>query len=172
MRRLIELLRGGPEDEGGDETDRRVAGLGRLDALVSGARAAGVDATLTSAPIPVTEDSAISLAVYRLVQEALTNVLRHAGPGAGCAVSLDVDERTVRVDVVDDGNGTPPHEADSARIGHGLVGMRERVAVLGGTLSAGPRAVGGWAVHARLPLPSADRLTRAGDGSDLVEVTG
>jgi signal transduction histidine kinase len=152
MGRLIELLRSGPDDGDEPDRDRRVWGIDRLDALVAGAHAAGVDTTLTVAEVPVADNSTLSVAVYRLVQEALTNVLRHAGPHARCAVTVSYEAEAVRVSVVDDG-GSPPRPPEiTGRVGHGLVGMRERVAVLGGTLTVGPRASGGWAVHANLPI--------------------
>jgi signal transduction histidine kinase len=86
------------------------------------------------------------LTAYRVVQEALTNVLKHAGP---CAtnVALEVENDSLVVSIVDDGCGPVASNG-----GHGLVGMRERVAVVGGRLDAGPRAGGGFAVRAWLPL--------------------
>lgn len=166
MGRLIDLLRAGsgaagtPDADEDPDADRRVWGLDRLDALVTRAREAGVDATLTLRPVPLVDNSTVGVAAYRLVQEALTNVLRHAGPTARCAVTVDGDEEAVRVTVVDDGGGRPHRRREAgARVGHGLVGMRERTAVLGGSLDAGPRAEGGWAVHAVLPIPPRERGT-------------
>lgn len=87
-----------------------------------------------------------------MVQEALTNALKHAGVGADVKVVLGVDDDLV-VRVTDDGRGRPPvRPAPSG--GHGLVGMRERVGIYDGRLSAGPRTGGGWEVEVRLPLPS------------------
>jgi len=88
----------------------------------------------------------VGLAVYRIVQESLTNVVRHAGPAA-CTVTVAVAEETVRVEVTNDGR-----QAEQRPGGHGLVGMRERVAVYGGTFEAGPREQGGWRVSAVLPV--------------------
>jgi len=141
LRRLLGVLR----DDGGDPaapSDR----LARLDALVARYRAAGLPVQLTVTgdvrPLPAPVD----LSGYRLVQEALTNALKHAGP-ARAAVLLDYGADALRVEVVDDGRGGPFVE------GHGLHGMRERALLLGGTLDAGPRPGGGFAVRARLPLP-------------------
>ncbi len=142
LRRLLGVLR----DDGGDPaapSDR----LSRLDALVARYRAAGLPVQLTVTgdvrPLPAPVD----LSGYRLVQEALTNALKHAGP-ARAAVLLDYGADALRVEVVDDGHGGPFVE------GHGLHGMRERALLLGGTLAAGPRPEGGFAVRARLPLPA------------------
>jgi signal transduction histidine kinase len=152
MRRLIDLLRSGPSDAAPmpDDGDRQVAGLSRIPALVNRARSAGVDVTLNLDEVTVPDGSTVSLAIYRLVQEALTNVLRHAGPGSRCTVTVACAADAVRVSIVDDG-GTGAKASQSDRIGHGLVGMRERVAVLGGTLAVGP-GPRGWSVQATLPL--------------------
>jgi signal transduction histidine kinase len=154
MGRLIDLLRAGEDT---DDGDRLVRGLDELAALVERARHAGVDVTLSAAPVPVVRNSTVGVAAYRIVQEALTNVLRHAGAGARCAVTVEHDRDTVRISVVDDGAGAGGANPDGERGGHGLVGMRERAAVLGGTFDAGPRAGGGWRVHAVLPIPGAER---------------
>ena len=87
------------------------------------------------------------LAVYRIVQEALTNILKHADARMA-TVTVKVGPRAVELEVLDD--GTRPGQTDDP--GHGLIGMRERVALYGGTLSAGPGERGGFAVRARLPL--------------------
>ena len=99
---------------------------------------------------------AVDLAVYRIVQEALTNVLRHAGP-ATAMVRLTYDDDHLSVQVDDNGKGSePPSAADgSLRPGQGLVGMRERIVALGGRLDAGPRPAGGFRVLATLPLGGA-----------------
>jgi signal transduction histidine kinase len=120
-------------------------GLDAIDDLVDTVRRAGMDVHLSrSVDAPV--DAVAGLTAYRVVQEALTNVLKHAGP---CAtdVALSVSDDVLLVSVVDDGLG--PRSANG---GHGLVGMRERVSVLGGTLDAGAVPTGGFAVRARLPL--------------------
>lgn len=142
MRRLLGLLRDG---------DTGVApqpGLDDVRHLVDEARAAGtrVEADLPSAPVDVPDG--VGLAAYRIVQEALTNVRKHAGPGATASVRVAVG-RQVEVEVRDDGRGAA---APSDGHGLGLVGMRERAAVHGGTLRAGPAPGGGFAVSARLPL--------------------
>jgi signal transduction histidine kinase len=141
LRATLEVLRG--DEETG-------SGLDRLDHLVEGARQAGlpirVDVTGDRREVP----APVGRAAYRIIQEALTNVRRHAGPTATASVRLGyhTGELTVRVD--DDGPGTPGPE-DSGT-GVGLRGMRERVAALGGSLEAGPADGGGFRVHARIPL--------------------
>jgi signal transduction histidine kinase len=101
------------------------------------------------------EPSALSagqdMAAYRIVQEALTNVLKHAGPGARATVRVEYRADVVRIEVFDDGRGTT--SADLARAtGQGLVGMRERTDMFDGTLRAGPRPGGGFRVLATMPL--------------------
>jgi len=89
----------------------------------------------------------LALAVFRIVQEALTNAVKHAGPDASADVRLSYSSSAMEVEVSDDGRGPVP----PGRNGHGLIGMRERVAMFGGTFTAGPRAAGGFRVLARLP---------------------
>ena len=142
MRRLLGLLRDG---------DTGVApqpGLGDVRHLVDEARAAGmrVEADLPASAPDVPDG--VGLAAYRIVQESLTNVRKHAGPGATVALRVSVG-RAVEVEVRDDGRGAA---AGSDGRGLGLTGMRERAAVHGGTLEAGPAPGGGFAVSARLPL--------------------
>jgi signal transduction histidine kinase len=127
------------------------SGLSQLDSLVARARAAGLPVTVrvTGAKRPLPPE--VDQAAYRIVQEALTNVSRHAGH-ACASVHLDYTPGTLSVQVVDDGQGTVT-SADSrpAALGLGLVGMRERVSALGGRLQAGPRDGGGFLVRAELP---------------------
>lgn len=96
-------------------------------------------------PLP----AAVDLAAYRVIQEALTNVRKHAGPGAKAEVSVVRVGNTAEITVIDNGSGGGP---DGDGGGHGLLGMRERVTALGGTLTAGPRYGGGFRVHAILPV--------------------
>ncbi|MER6285341.1 sensor histidine kinase [Streptomyces sviceus] len=139
--------------------------LDRLDALVENTRAAGlsvrVDVQGVRRPLP----SGVELSAYRIVQEALSNVLRHA-PGATVRVSLVHYRHGVDVRIV---NSRPTHSvAVSPGAGHGLLGMRERAAMLGGTLRAGPRPDGGYEVAAYLPTapPGApDQVSESKDGT-------
>ncbi len=152
MHRLLGVLRAEDDDGAPPDPARATpaAGLEALPALVDRFAAAGTQAGLTVVGDPRTLPPSVSVSAYRVVQEALTNVLRHAG-----ATRVDVRLRHlpehVEVEVVDDGLGR------SARpgAGLGLVGMRERVAMHGGELEAGPRQTGGYRVRARFPVGSA-----------------
>jgi signal transduction histidine kinase len=130
------------------ESDDRspLPGLARLDALAARTSRSGapVRVETTGSPRPV--PGPVDLAAYRVVQESLTNVLRHAGP-ATVTVRVDYLSDAVSVEVLDDGRGGP------AEPGQGIAGMRQRVAALGGSLSAGPHERGGFRVTARLPTP-------------------
>jgi signal transduction histidine kinase len=154
MQRLVGVLRGPRLEPDGDEVRMPVT-LDRLELLVERARTAGltVDLAVTgsSHPVPPT----VALVVYRIVQEALTNVLRHAGTRAQVRLRLGYTNDAVSVSVVDDGGGAGgPAEGEGVRErpgGHGLVGMRERVKVHNGHFAAGP-AGSGWSVEATIPM--------------------
>ena len=156
LRSVLDVLRQG------DEAPPRApaSGLTQLDSLVAGAGSAGLEVRTrvegTPRPLPAGTD----LAAYRIVQESLTNVTRHAGPASATVlVRYGPDDLTVQVD--DDGSGVPSasgrQATDSDRQdrrpgGNGIRGMRERVAALGGELTTGPRPGGGFRVQARLPI--------------------
>jgi len=144
-----------------DETELREPspGLGQLDRLIDATSQAGVPTKVTVSGQRRSLPATVDLAAYRIVQESLTNVLRHAGGGSAVvAISYADDEMTIRVD--DDGRGwtgSPPtngHRAKAA--GHGILGMRERAHALGGELEAGPRANGGFRVCAYLPVTAGE----------------
>ena len=137
---------------GGSGADGPVHGVGQLDALTSLAGDAGLRVGLTVQGVARRLPPAVDLAAYRIVQEALTNVLRRAGP-ATATVRLRYDEDHLAVQVDDDGHGAAAGWLPAG--GHGLLGMRERVAALGGRLEAGPRPAGGFRVLATLPLDGA-----------------
>jgi YD repeat-containing protein len=127
-------------------------GLAQLDTLIAGTAQAGLATSLRvtgeARPLPAAAD----LAAYRIVQESLTNAIRHAGP-ATATVSLSYDDAGLRIEVADTGRGSgASHAAGSEGSGHGLIGMRERAASVGGVVQAGPAAEGGYRVTARLPL--------------------
>jgi signal transduction histidine kinase len=148
MHRLLGVLR--EDDDGAGSPSRRPApGLADLPALAEQVRGAGLPTTLTVTGRPAPLGTAAQLAVYRLVQEALTNTLKHA-PGAGSAtVALGWTGEELTVTVRDDGSGAL---AQAVQDRHGLVGMRERVGSHGGSVTAGPDVLGGWRVEAVLPL--------------------
>jgi signal transduction histidine kinase len=153
LRRMLGALR-----DTGDGTDQQPAGatLERIGELIDRAREAGLTATSNVYGDPVPLPGSVSQAAYRIVQEAVTNTLKHAH-----ATTLDVRIRylagELEIDVADDGRGPAPGPGG----GLGLIGMRERVAVHDGVLESGPRTGGGFRVRARLPL-SRDLVT-AGD---------
>ncbi|TDD36254.1 sensor histidine kinase [Nonomuraea terrae] len=125
-------------------------GVRDLSALVEQMREAGLPARLVTEGEPRPLPAGVDLAAYRLVQEGLTNSLRHAGAGAKAVVTLRYGPRELDVAVADDGAGVAAQP--SSPPGHGLVGIRERVALYGGILNIGPLAGGGFEVRARFPL--------------------
>ncbi|NJC68464.1 two-component sensor histidine kinase [Planosporangium thailandense] len=150
---IIDVGPGVADGIGTDAQLRRPA-LGELNALLDRSRVAGLVVRDAVHGRPTELPAGLDLTVYRIVQESLTNALKYAGPGARVDLVLDYSrDGEIGVRIVDDGGdgaaGTPPPSG-----GHGLVGMRERVAVYGGCFHAGPRLAGGWEVAVRLPLPS------------------
>jgi signal transduction histidine kinase len=144
LRHLLGVLR--PEAEA--EALGPQAGLADVPRLVEQLRAAGLDVTLTMDGEPADLPAPVDLSAYRIVQEALTNALKHAGPGARTEVRLHTDDRGVDIEVLDDGRGATTLTGS----GHGIIGMRERALLLGGRLDAGLRPGGGFQVVARLPI--------------------
>jgi signal transduction histidine kinase len=127
-------------------------GVADLDDLIESVRAAGTPVELRTTGSDYLLPSPIQLTVFRIVQETLTNVVKHA-PGAKAAVAIDVSDHEVRIEVVDTGSTRPEATTgDTERTGHGIVGMRERTGAFGGSLTAGPMPSGGFQVSASLPL--------------------
>ena len=149
LRGLLGALRGN------DEGTAPLPGLADVTTLVDQMTQAGLPVALEVRGDRGAVPRTVDLAAYRVVQESLTNVLRHA---AGATVNVEIDYRPGSVDVrvVDDGGGKPP-PSGTAGTGNGLAGMAERVALFGGTFSAGPRADGGFAVTAHLPVSGSQR---------------
>jgi signal transduction histidine kinase len=148
-RRLLGVLR-----EDGQELRQPLPGLTDLDGLFTRVRAAGLPVRYERSGPPGDTPPGVQLVIFRLVQEALTNTMKHAGPGASAAVRLRLAPGEVRVDVEDDGDGA----AGVPRApGGGLTGMAERVGAFGGELSCGPRQPRGWRVTARLDPGTAAR---------------
>jgi signal transduction histidine kinase len=152
-RRLLGVLRQRPRQDPGGSL-QPVPDLTQLDALIEQVRSAGLDTTLEIHGQAPDVPAGVQLTVYRLVQEALTNTLKHGGPGARASVRLRYLPGELLIDIDDDGAGATAHE--TAGIGSGLLGMRERVHAYGGDVQAGPRGPGGWKVSARLRLDSGD----------------
>jgi signal transduction histidine kinase len=143
LQQLVGVLR---RHEDGDDLAPQPS-LQRLPELVEQMRRAGLPVELTTSGQPRRLPAGVELSAYRIIQEALTNTLKHAGP-AQAAVMLRYNDGSVEVEVVDDGQRPPPDRPGTG--GKGLVGMRERVNLYGGRLEAGARPGGGFRVHAVL----------------------
>jgi signal transduction histidine kinase len=127
-------------------------GLGSLESLVEQVREAGLPVELQVEGEPVQLSPGVDLSAYRIVQEALTNTLKHAGREAQAEVVVRYATSALELEVSDNGSGAP---ASANGSGHGLIGMRERATLYGGALEAGARNGGGFVVRARLPLAGA-----------------
>jgi signal transduction histidine kinase len=147
MRRLLGIMR--EEGEGASRAPQ--PGVATLRTLVEQVRSAGLPVELTVEGEPVRLPPGVDLSAYRIVQEALTNALRHGGNPAHAWVAVRYGDDDVEIEVANDGRS----ESNGEAAGQGLVGMRERVAMCGGELRAGPREGGGFRISARLPV-SAD----------------
>jgi signal transduction histidine kinase len=149
MRKMLGLLKQDEQNELDPNQPRPQPGVSSLPELVENVREAGltVDYSVTGTPRDL--PALLGLTAYRIVQEGLTNTLKHAGPGARTSVTLDFGREMLTVVVTDDGRGGGV--APSSDPGHGLVGMRQRASISGGTVNAGPKAGGGYEVVAKLP---------------------
>ena len=159
MRSLLGVLREPAADDGvpggADPALAPQPSVEDLADLLGQARTAGLPVSLRVSGDPRPVPAGEALAVYRVVQESLTNVRKHAGSGATAVVSLDYGEDDLLIRVTDDGAGAsavPGLGHPAAGSGHGLAGMRERVELYGGTARSGPRPGGGYEVVARLPV--------------------
>ncbi|MFF9408853.1 sensor histidine kinase [Streptomyces anandii] len=156
MRRLLGVLRTGEHQESGEYVPQ--PDVEQIEDLVEQCRGSGlpVDFRVEGTPRPL--PSGVELTAYRIVQEALTNTRKHGGPNAGASVRLVYFDDGLGLLVEDDGKGAPHElyeEGGADGRGHGLIGMRERVGMVGGTLDAGPRPGGGFRISALLPLKPA-----------------
>jgi signal transduction histidine kinase len=143
MRRLVGLLR----EQGAMPEFSPQPGMGTIDSLLDGVRAAGLPVELDVDGIPKDLPPGVDLAAYRVVQEALTNALKYAGP-AHAWVGVHWRDDELELEIANDGRG----DGDGSGGGHGLAGMRERVSLYGGQIESGERDGGGYVVRARLPL--------------------
>ncbi|MGD9484654.1 sensor histidine kinase [Streptomyces sp. TRM70308] len=153
MRRLLGVLRSSEDGDGGEYVPQ--PGVEQLAELVEQVRGTGltVDFHVEGTPRPL--PSGVELTAYRIVQEALTNTRKHGGPEAGARVLLTYGSDELDLLAEDDGRGAQAElyeEGGADGLGHGLIGMRERVGMVGGRLEAGPRPGGGFRISARLPL--------------------
>jgi signal transduction histidine kinase len=154
LRRLLGVLR---QDGEPQASLAPVLGLANLEGLLAEVAKAGLAVKLRVEGRPAPLPAGLDLSAYRIVQEALTNVVKHAGP-ATAQVMIRYRDHEVAVEVTDDGRGVGAVAGDGRRgTGHGLIGMRERVAAFGGDLEVGPRPGGGFRVAARLPLAAERR---------------
>ncbi|GAA2601313.1 MULTISPECIES: sensor histidine kinase [Streptomyces] len=156
MRRLLGVLRTGEHEEAGEYVPQ--PDVQQIEDLVEQCRTSGlpVDFKVEGTPRPL--PSGVELTAYRIVQEALTNTRKHGGPNAGASVRLVYFDDGLGLLVEDDGKGAPHELYEEGGFdgrGHGLIGMRERVGMVGGTLDAGPRPGGGFRISALLPLKPA-----------------
>ncbi|MFC9505915.1 sensor histidine kinase [Streptomyces sp. NPDC057002] len=153
MRRLLGVLRTGEHQEAGEYVPQ--PDVQQIEDLVEQCRTSGlpVDFKVEGTPRPL--PSGVELTAYRIVQEALTNTRKHGGPNAGASVRLVYFDDGLGLLVEDDGKGAPHELYEEGGFdgqGHGLIGMRERIGMVGGTLDAGPRPGGGFRISALLPL--------------------
>jgi signal transduction histidine kinase len=195
LRAILDVLRAA---DGTDDPTQPAPGLSKLDALVAGVRAAGLPVTVTVIGRPRDLPAVTDLSAFRIIQEALTNTLRHAGP-AVAAVTVDYGQDDLRVEITDTGHGLTNSAAEAAYAafvieagfpvmapvavsrdpgvtppGHGLRGMRERAAAAGGTVDIGPLPDGGFRVAAILPLdtrPANDARPAEKDSKAAEEAT-
>jgi signal transduction histidine kinase len=145
MHRLLGVLRSPMESEQPEPPPR----LTRVGELFEPVRLAGVEVTVRVVGDIERLPPGLEMATFRIVQEAVTNVLRHASASRVVDCLLEVEDAALRLEVVDDGRGAEPRQPD----GHGHTGMRERAQMYGGTLDIGPQPGGGFAVKAALPIP-------------------
>jgi signal transduction histidine kinase len=148
MRRLVGLLR----EQGAMPEFTPQPGMGTIDNLLDGVRAAGLPVELEVAGAPRELPPGVDLAAYRVVQEALTNALKYAGP-AHAWVAVTWRDGELELEIANDGKG----DGEGSGGGHGLAGMRERVSLYGGDIESGERSGGGYVVRARLPLEEASQ---------------
>ncbi|TQF04865.1 sensor histidine kinase [Kitasatospora acidiphila] len=154
MRRLLGLLRTA------DTTDEYVPqpSVQELPELLEQVRTAGLPVEFTTSGTPRELPRGVELTVYRIVQEALTNVRKHGGPHVSARVAVDFGDRDLNVVIEDDGRGSTDEQLANGGAdgqGHGLIGMRERIGMVSGSLDAGPRPGGGFRIRAVLPLKAA-----------------
>ncbi|MFD2417940.1 sensor histidine kinase [Amycolatopsis pigmentata] len=150
LRRLLQVLRSDDSPGSPNVPHPDAASLAELAERI---RVAGIPVELDIAGSLGGLPAGVSLGLYRIVQESLTNTLKHAGQGARARVRIRRTEDVIEVDVTDDGAGRAPALARSGPLpgGNGVIGMRERAHIFGGSLEAGPHSSGGWRVHATLP---------------------
>ncbi|MEV0318080.1 histidine kinase [Streptomyces sp. NPDC050658] len=159
LRRMLTLLRAADQPA----TSSPHCGLAGLDQLFESVRRTGVSVVCEERGRRPQVPESLDLTVYRVVQEALTNVTKHAGPGSRAVVSLLWSDTSLRVGIEDDGAGTPSARPDELSTGHGITGLRERVEVFGGSLSVASTGEG-YRLSVILPIPEATRFNPTLEG--------
>ncbi|WP_190039629.1 sensor histidine kinase [Streptomyces fructofermentans] len=173
LRRLLDVLRTDEEAAADPSREPPQPTVEAIPALVDSVRAAGLRVDLATTGTPADLPAGSQLTVYRVVQEALTNTLKHAGrTRTALTLAWEPDRHRLTVRLCDDGprpdDGAPRPPAPAGGPGHGLVGMRERVGAVGGSLHTGGRPGGGYCVHAVVPLPTSEDLPYEGHLADAV----
>jgi signal transduction histidine kinase len=149
LRRVLDAIRPAASQPGPPAPQ---PGLAQLDALISQIRGTGLAVTVHTKGAAEDLPAGIDASAYRIIQEALTNTLKHA-QATTAEVALAVGPEELTIDILDDGHPAGPPADSDPHPGRGIIGMRERVALYGGSLTAAPRPQGGFQVHARFPLP-------------------
>jgi signal transduction histidine kinase len=167
LRTTLGVLR---QDGESDHPTEPMPGADGIESLVASYRTAGLPVQLEIAGAPRPLPAPVGLALYRIVQESLTNAVKHAGPGAQAAVRIRYVPHEVDVEVADDGRGASAGPGTGT--GHGLLGMRERATAVGGTLRAGPGADRGYLVAARLPTGGAPSSSAAAPAAPSASASG
>lgn len=160
LRTTLGVLR---QDGDTDVPTEPTPGMDGIDALIGSYCGAGMSAVLEESGAARVLPAPVGLALYRIVQESLTNAMKHAGDGASVLVRVVYGEQAVEVDVIDDGRGAPVRAAAEGT-GHGLLGMRERAVAVGGSLVVGPGPAGGFSVRAVLPRHKGALIARREKG--------
>ncbi len=167
MRRILGVLRG--EDDA--NTLAPQPDIAAIKTLVDEFRSAGLPITVTMAGTPRSLSPSVELTAYRIVQESLTNTLKHAGPSAATVI-IDFDDDTLHIEVEDDGRGVSTFPATNTGTQKGHVGMRERVAAFGGSFTVGPRPDRGYHVAATLPLDGTDTASSTNEDPQSASIEG
>jgi signal transduction histidine kinase len=154
MRRLLEVLRTVTDDDE-QSVGSEMARMSMLNLLMDQVRAAGVSVEVTTLGTEGQLDPSVDLTGYRVVQEALTNITRHAGPGTSADVRYQWSPDRLEIVITDDGKGSPQPGVQAMSSGYGFIGLRERVKLIGGEVHAGPDSIAGYRVHAILPAEPA-----------------
>ena len=172
MRQLLTVLRADKPEAAGSPSGEDQPGLADIPSLLDGVRATGVEVRLHAVGPAGHLDASLALAAYRVIQEGLTNVTKHAGPGSAATITMTWKPEALVVQVADTGPA-PTGRRHELPGGHGLLGLHERISLLGGQLTAGPAAAGGFTLTAVIPRANrAGSAARTGTGPDTERGAG